>query len=316
MGVANRQPTGCFLILGPAGSGMTTAREHFARYGFMSVADIRPENLAPLFEALSGHYERIVFSLTLRPDDEGRLDSIRQTIQQLKAAHDNLKVLCLDAPEHVLIQRYGDSGKPHPFAGVAGGLQAAVSEEKRLFAALKPLKDYSVDTSTTDPLELKNKIAKILGLPEEETGLTLYLTSFGFKYGLPMDAELVFDMRFIKNPFYVDELRPRTGQDKPVVDYIFDQAGVREFFDQWCRMLDTMLPRYQAEGKARLSIAIGCTGGKHRSVCMTEAVAAYLKRKHPTYNIVVGHREVFRWSDQDIRSVNIQPKSPSVGEAH
>ena len=205
----------------------------------------------------------------------------------------------LDAPEPVLIQRYLDSGKSHRLEGECKGVQACVGEEKKRFNPLKALKDFSVDTSTTDKTELRNKVAKILGITVEDQQLTIYITSFGFKYSIPLDAELVFDMRFIKNPFYVPELKAQTGLDKPVQDYIWQQPSVKQFFEQWTGMIDTMLPRYQEEGKTRLSVAVGCTGGKHRSVCMAEALGSHLKTSFPAYNVVVNHREVFRWGSGD-----------------
>jgi UPF0042 nucleotide-binding protein len=202
----------------------------------------------------------------------------------------------LDAPEDTLIQRYLKSEKKHAFE--TDGLQLAVAADKKQVApVLAALKDYSIDTSTTTALELRNKIAKILGQPIENQDFTVYITTFGFKYGAPQDAELMFDMRFMTNPFYDEALRPLTGRDKPVRDFIFNMAHARNFFEKWSVLVADMLPLYQAEGKTRLSIAIGCTGGKHRSVCMAEALAEHLKTYCPTFNVVMTHREMLRWGN-------------------
>ncbi|HEY9688219.1 MAG TPA: RNase adapter RapZ [Coleofasciculaceae cyanobacterium] len=283
-----------FLVLATNGAGITTALDIFSDFGFLAVAGVDPQQIHNIVMPLTQGVSPVAFALRLTPDVEPV--AIVSAIQALKQNLPNLKILTLDAPEEVLVQRYLDSDKKHPFESPAlAGLQAAVAAEKKIFAPLKELKDYSIDTSTTTPVELRNKIAKVLGIPVNNQEFTVYITTFGFKYGIPQDAEMMFDMRFMTNPFYDEALRPMTGQDKPVRDFIFALAHARNFFSQWSTLITDMLPQYQAEGKTRLTIAVGCTGGKHRSVCMAEELARHLRTHCPGFNVVISHREMLRW---------------------
>lgn len=291
-----------FLVLGPAGVGHTTALDVFSDFGFMSLAGVRPEQLGSLLEGLRDKHDTLAFSVMVPPEwveNPSALSDFAAQVADLKARFAELKVLYLEAPEPVIVQRYQTSGKRHAFEAVAPGVEQAVAAERRLLGdTLKKLKDYSIDTSTHTPAELRNKIAKVLGHEAGAQEMTIYITSFGFKYGIPLDAELLFDMRFITNPFYVENLRPLTGLDRPVKDYILAQEAVVRFRDQWTAMMATMLPQFQREGKTRVSLAIGCTGGKHRSVCMTEELADFIRIRFPDYRVMVVHRENFRWPSQ------------------
>ena len=302
----------CFLVLGPAGSGLTTALNAFNDFGYLQVGEIPPAELENIVASLSKGHPQLAISVVV--PESADTERFAKTVQSLKQQYPGFKVLILDAPEPTLVQRYQSSGKPHRLESKGcKGVQQSVAEEKKAFNPLKSLKDYSIDTSTTDKTELRNKIAKVLGVSATEQSLTIYITSFGFKYGIPLDAELVFDMRFFKNPFYEEHLREQTGLDKPVQDYIFAQPVARPFFDQWLNLVSLTLPRYQEEGKTRLSIALGCTGGKHRSVCMAHFLGESLKTKFPSYNVIVSHREVFRWGSQ-IPGGSAAPSSASKGE--
>lgn len=295
-----------FLVLGPNGAGISTALDIFADYDFLTVAGIDPQQLHNTVAPLSQGQKPLAFSLKLAPETDA--SSLLQAIQALKQNMPDLKVLCLDAPEPVLVQRYMQSEKTHPFE--SAGLQAAVKAQKSLFAQIKELvKDYSIDTSTVDAQELRHKIARILNRPIENQHFTVFITTFGFKYGAPQDAELVFDMRFMTNPFYDEKLRPLTGRDKPVRDFIFALDHAREFFEQWSRLVCMMLPLYQQQGKMRLNIAVGCTGGKHRSVCMAEALAAHLSEHCPGVKVVMTHREMLRWGEQ-AAELAVAPQCP------
>ncbi|WP_303673522.1 RNase adapter RapZ [Vampirovibrio chlorellavorus] len=283
-----------FLILGTHGSGLTTALDIYADHGFMALANVPPGQVAQTVLPLSQQQAPVAFTIRLAPDTDAV--ALIAELQALKAQWPALKVLALDSPEEVLVQRYLQSEKRHAFESPElAGLQAAIAAEKKLFAPVKELKDYSIDTSTTTAEELRHKIARILGLPIENEAFTVYINTFGFKYGAPQDAELVFDMRFMTNPFYDERLRPMTGQDQPVRDFIFNLAHARTFFDKWADLVADMLPLYQAQGKTRLTIGVGCTGGKHRSVCMGEALATYLKERYPTFHIIINHREMLKW---------------------
>jgi UPF0042 nucleotide-binding protein len=283
-----------FLILGTGGAGVTTALDIYSDFGFLTVAGVDPEQLHNTIVPLSTGQAPVAFSLRFQPDMDSA--TVVQAILALKQNLPNLKILTLDAPEETLVQRYMKSGKKHAFESDANaGLQVAVAAEKKQFGPIKELKDYSIDTSTTTSVELGHKIARVLGMPIDNQEFTVYINTFGFKYGAPQDAEFIFDMRFMTNPFYDESLRPMTGKDKPVRDFIFNLDHARIFFDKWADLIAEMLPLYQAQGKTRLTLAVGCTGGKHRSVCMGEELAVYLKQHCPTFNIVISHREMLRW---------------------
>ncbi|WP_373531865.1 RNase adapter RapZ [Vampirovibrio sp.] len=300
-----------FLILGTSGSGLTTALDIVSDHGFLSVANVAPdrvvETIAPL---MTGHLP-VAFTVRLSPATNP--EALIASIHALKAQFPALKILTLDAPEDVLVQRYLQSEKQHDFeATETGGLQVAIAAQKKLFGPIKELKDYSIDTSTTSPVELRHKLARVLGLPIENDSFTLYINTFGFKYGAPQDAEMIFDMRFMTNPFYDERLRPLTGQDQPVRDFIFNLDHASTFFDKWADLIADMLPLYQAQGKTRLTIGVGCTGGKHRSVCMGEALSAYLKQRYPSFQILTNHREMLRWGNG--AGATAQPTACSAGE--
>ncbi len=309
-----------FLVLGPSGSGLTTALNTFNDYGFMIVSNVQPNAFETVFDTLlaqKSQKSKVVFSIDLTPQTLDQLPEFIDSIRRLKSRHPHFKILCLDAPEPVLMSRYMDSGKTHRFEQV--GLQAAVAEERQVYNNLKKeLKDFSIDTSTVSSEELRFKIAKILGIPENSPDFSVYILSFGYKYGIPLDSELVFDMRFMQNPFYDESLRPYTGLDQPIRDYIFALPQAREFFEKWTALMAVMLPWYQKEGKARVTIAVGCTGGQHRSVCMAEALAGYLKSACPTYNIMVNHRETFRWpktAQENSGLTSVKENTMPVGES-
>ncbi len=291
-----------FLLIGPSGAGVTTTLNHFSGFGFMTVADVVPDALESVFEALAPIHASVAFSLKLPqtwadvPDEGELFQQVEQLAADLKAflaRTPQMKVLFLDAPETTLIQRYLGSGAPHPWEG--NSLTQAVALDLRLHSILKPLKHYHIDTHSVPLDEVPLKVAKMVGVQAEPRHFTVNLMSFGFQYGIPLDAELVFDIRFLKNPFYDENLRPLTGLDQPVKDYIFSFPFAHTFLEQWTTLLAGMLPQYRQQGKTRLNIAIGCTGGQHRSVCMTDALATALRQTYPEYNVVVVNRETARW---------------------
>jgi UPF0042 nucleotide-binding protein len=278
---------------------------HFSDFGFMIVGDVPPEDFPAVFQAVTAQKKRVAFSLKLpvlpqAPDSDALEASVTQTLEAIQALQQPgspdqvpLKVLYLDAPETILIQRYLNTDKRHPFESV--GLEKGITLEKLFYRKFHAIKNYGIDTHTTAQNEMRSKVAKILGISLDNKEFTLYLTSFGFQYGIPQDAELMLDMRFLRNPFYEEALRPQTGLDQPVKDYIFSFPFAKEFLAQWVTILQCLLPHFQQQGKTRLTLAIGCTGGQHRSVCMTEAIAQALQQGQTGYNIVVHHREMARW---------------------
>jgi RNase adapter protein RapZ len=304
-----------FLVVGPSGSGLTTALDIFSDFGFMQISDMPPAQWVEIFSSLAPKTNRIAMALAVTPQTAGQIDALIAELPALKAKFPSLRLLYLDAPEALLVQRYVNSGKKHPFED-GQGLARAVSSQSKILSRFKELKQrfpngyYNIDTATHTCDELRVKLAKILGINIDTAAMTVYITSFGFKNGVPADSELVFDMRFLKNPYYVDELRPLTGLDKPVKDYIDAEPATQPFTRKWTELIGMLLPGYRQAGKLRLFIAIGCTGGQHRSVYMAEVLADYLKRNHPGYNVVVLHREKDHWPLQAPRPEDIAQAEP------
>lgn len=303
-----------FLILGPWGAGVNTALNAFSDLGYSIVNGVDSHAALPVLQALRQNGS--AFALALRIGTQITLDELQSLIATMRQDVPDLKILTLRATEMVLTQRYMRSQKPHPFEVECNGLQSAIIKDMATHQALKSVQDFSIETSQVTPRELFYKIAKLTEHAIENPGMTVYLVTFGYKYGLPLDAEMVFDMRFITNPFYDEALRPMTGLDKPVRDYIFKIPLVKPFFGQWSGLIAQMLPLYQTEGKTRLTIGIGCTGGKHRSVCMAEALAEYLKTNCPGFHVVITHREMLRWGQVGVQPDVLQnnPTCP-VGES-
>jgi len=288
-----------FIVLGSAASGVSLAMDAFAEYGYTTLNVELSDLSSAVLEALLANAQNVAIAPKVSPEKPAA--EIAETLLRLKKEVPELQVLLLNAPDETLVKRYLDSGKAHPFEAQAGGLEAAVTIEKKWLASLREIfsqKDYAIDTSTTTPTELRLKIARVLKRPVDNQQFTVYITTFGFKYGPPSDAELMFDMRFMTNPFYDENLRHLTGQDQAIKDYLFGLPHIPEFFERWSVLVASLLPYYRAEGKTRLSVAIGCTGGKHRSVCMGESLAQYLQKVCPDYKIVLSHRETQRWHSE------------------
>ncbi len=300
---SNQANTNFYLLISTAGAGTTTALDAFGSYGLPQLGNLPCDDLdaAIRHRFAQSNQSGWVFHVDYQRADDTCFKACVETIKQLKSDFSELKIFTLDAPNEILIQRFQQSGKPHPLLGEqADSLQQAIQLDKDRFSELKSLKDFSVDTSSTQPRELRLKIAKVLGIETAADSVDVNIQTFGFKYGIPLDADYVLDMRFIKNPFYIDELRDQTGVDKPVQDYIYAQDDVQTYLDHLSGMMQIMLKKYQQEGKTQVSLAVGCTGGKHRSVCMGLALGDVLKSAFPAYNVKVTHREMFRWPSQTL----------------
>jgi RNase adapter protein RapZ len=281
-----------FLVYGPVGAGLTTALRYFRDFQFLTVGGVAP-NLMDRYLMVSETGEKPV---AITPDIdpfEITPSEVQSAFESLKAQYPGLKLLYLSCPTEVLIQRFAAAEKKHPYE--QNGIKDAVEREQLLFQALKSLSDYHIDTSSTSDTELRLKIAKILGINAGVQPMTVHLTSFGFKHGVPTEAEMVFDMRFLPNPFYDEALRPFTGMDQAVKDYVFSFSETHEFLTHWQNLLAHSLPMFQKQGKTRLTIGIGCTGGQHRSVAMTMALSEFLKQTFPDYDIRINHREQAHW---------------------
>lgn len=275
-----------FVITGVSGAGKSQALKVFEDFGW-SCVDNLPTALLDSFANLvlkSPTMAKAALGMDVR---EGRsLKSLPPLIKALRARGLEVRVLFLDAADAALVQRFSETRHRHP---LGGKIADAVRQERRLLAPIKAEADKVIDTTNLTLGELKEKISETLGTTRTRE-MTLQVVSFGFKHGMPIDADIVMDVRFLPNPHYVKGLRPKTGLDEPVQNYILKQPVAKRFLHDWLKLIATLLPHYVKEGKSYLTIAVGCTGGRHRSVFCTRWLAQKLRSSgHPVQEF---HRDI------------------------
>ena len=263
------------ILTGVSGSGKSTALRALEDAGFYCVDNLPIVFLEKLLE-LSGHTAGEVSRIALVVDArEGRfLGDAPRVIQEVRQKGNDVQVLFLDASDDSLVRRYSETRRRHPLAG-DGSVPDGIAAERRALADLKTIADEVIDTTTLNVHELKRLVTRRF-VAGEGTALGVTFVSFGFRFGIPSHADVVLDVRFLPNPFFVPELRPFPGTDPRVSGFVLGQADARAFLDRAADLLGFLLPRFRAEGKSYLTIAIGCTGGKHRSVAIAGALAERL----------------------------------------
>ena len=277
------------IVTGMSGAGKRTALKVLEDAGYYCVDNL-PVPLVPKFLELAESGKEVT-NIALGVDvrtgsDFGDLASVLDTMEQ---QGDPYEILFLEADDDVLVKRYKETRRNHPLAGESRIIEG-IAKEREEIAFLKERADYIIDTSTLLTRELKQELEKIFVADEKFDNLVITILSFGFKYGIPDDADLVFDVRFLPNPYYIDELRKMTGNDAPVHDYVMAQPQSTEFLNKLTDMIEFLIPNYILEGKNRLVIAIGCTGGQHRSVTLANEL--YDRLKDGNYGIKIDHRDI------------------------
>ena len=261
------------IITGLSGAGKSRAADVLEDLDYYCV-DNMPVALIPRFAefcaATRGRYEKVALVTDVR--EKENFGELLSTIETLRCSEITCRILYMDADVPVLIRRYKESRRPHPLAGKGVSVEEAVRKEMALLAPVKEQADFVVNTSRLTLGQLQSKLYGLLCGEEEKRGIDVTVLSFGYKHGLPAEADLVFDARFLPNPFYVDELREKSGLDLPVKEYVFSFQQTRTFMEQLEAMLEFLLPLYVEEGKLSLTVAIGCTGGRHRSVAIAAAL--------------------------------------------
>ena len=269
-----------FLIVsGLSGAGKSTVMSILEDSGFFCVDNLPPV-LIPKFAEVClagmGSYERVAMVCDIRAGEQ--FDGLFQAMDTLKAMEFRYKVLFVDADDAAIIKRYKETRRSHPLLAEMGGLAQAVERERAAMEPLRARADYIITTTTLPVRKLRGQVLDMFA-PHRNTvsEMSISVTSFGFKYGIPLEAGLVFDVRFLPNPFYVAELRPLTGLDKGVADYVFATPSAQELMEHLRGLMDFLLPHFVEEGKSALVIAVGCTGGRHRSVAVTHALCEYIQ---------------------------------------
>ena len=278
------------IVTGMSGAGKTIALKMLEDIGFYCVGNL-PISLVDKFVQLVSEgtsIEKAALGLDIRSGEElGNLDEI---LENWRRSNVDVQVLFLDANDAVLIKRYKETRRTHPLAG-AGRLENGIEKEREKLAFLKREADYIIDTSMLLTRELRKELEKIFLQDARYKNMYVTVLSFGFKYGIPEDADLVFDVRFLPNPYYDEHLRPLTGQVQAVRDYVMQGGTADAFLKKLYDMIDFLLPNYINEGKNQLVIAVGCTGGKHRSVTIARALYEHLEAAGE-YGIRIDHRDI------------------------
>lgn len=269
------------IITGLSGAGKSRAADVLEDLEYYCV-DNMPVALMPRFAELCldahGRYEKVALVTDVRERDG--FGELLGTLDELKAMEGcTVRILYMDADLRTLVRRYKESRRPHPLAGRGVTLEQAVAREEALLAPIKARADVVLNSSQLTLGQLQSRMFSLFAGVGQKRELQVTAMSFGYKHGIPMDADLVFDVRFLPNPFYVESLRPLSGLDKPVSDFVFSYSQTGEFMDMLTKLLDFLIPHYVEEGKVNLVVAVGCTGGRHRSVAIANALRLALEEK-------------------------------------
>ena len=282
---------GVAVITGMSGAGRATAANVLEDLGFFVIDNLPPALIGKVAELARGGSspQRYGFGVDVRTGSF--VEDLDEALAELRALGARTRVLFLEAADDALVRRFDASRRPHPLAD-AERLLEGIQKERALLGELKGRADVVIDTSMLNVHELRDRLVAIFASETTTTSLQIDVVSFGFKYGLPLDVDLVFDCRFLPNPHWVDDLRPLDGRNPAVREYVLAQDEAKAFLDQLRQLFELTLPAYEREGKAYLSIAIGCTGGRHRSVTIAEQLAATIDDLG--YHPHVRHRDVDR----------------------
>jgi UPF0042 nucleotide-binding protein len=279
------------VITGFSGAGKSTAMQVFEDAGYFCVDNLPPEMIRALVELFVHEGSKVEHAAVVSDVRGGAyFETLSAVLDDLAALGINHRVLFLDADDQTLMTRYKETRRRHPLSP-EGSVASGIAEERQVLALVRGRADSVIDTGGMSAATLRRRIADEFLPRQARTRMAVTFGSFGFKYGPPRDADLVFDVRFLPNPHYVPELKPLTGRDDRVVEYVARGGKLDEFYGYLEPLLDFLLPQYVAEGKAHLMVAIGCTGGRHRSVAITEHLAARYAERDDVW-VEVTHRDI------------------------
>ena len=281
------------IVSGLSGAGKSTVISILEDIGFYCVDNL-PASLIPKFAELCmanpGKYDRVAVVCDIRGGQT--FDGLFEALDALKQMCCDYKILFVEATSAVIIRRYKETRRSHPLEGAERSLSAAVEKECNALEPVRRRADYIIKTTALSTAKLRGEVLRLFGGGEPRNEMSVNVISFGFKYGLPIEADLVFDVRFLPNPYYIAELRDQTGLDEGVRSFVFGYQQTQDFLAHLEDMMTFLLPQFVEEGKTALVIAIGCTGGQHRSVAITRALAEFIRQKG--YNASESHRDMTR----------------------
>jgi RNase adapter protein RapZ len=288
-----RQPR-VAIISGLSGAGKTAASKLLEDVGYRVVDNLPAEllrHLAQLVARDTSQFERLALVLDARSGDAAL--AYHEAVHALAGRGIEPQVFFLEARDDVLIRRFSETRHRHPLDDHDAGVAASIARERDLLAEIRAEADVIIDTSELSGRQLRERLYSALDLPEDGHVIGVQLVSFGYKHGIPLEADIVFDCRFMENPFYIDALRPKTGLDDDVRRFVLEQPLSRRFVDEVSDFLGFLTPGFENEGRSRLTVAFGCTGGQHRSIAIAEEVASRM-RQSGVAPISVRHRELER----------------------
>ena len=282
----------CVIVTGMSGAGKSTALKMLEDMGYFCVDNL-PVPLIPKMADLlvvpGTEINKAALGVDIRSGQSFR--ELEKVLEELDQTGMKYEILYLESSEDVLIKRYKETRRFHPLSGKNGRVDQGIKEERKRLSFLKERADYLIDTSHMLTRELRAELTNIFVQNKEYKNLYISVLSFGFKYGIPADCDLVFDVRFLPNPYYIEELRPMSGNDREVREYVMNNEKAREFLVKLTEMIKFLIPNYIQEGKTQLVIGIGCTGGKHRSVTLANELYEALK-ENENYGIRIEHRDI------------------------
>ncbi len=281
------------VVTGMSGAGKRTAMKMLEDAGFYCVDNLPAALISTFVELITlpkSEITKVALGLDVRSDKS--FAEINQALDDMKKNGLEYEILFMDASDDILIKRYKESRRVHPIEG--SSTEESIQKERRILHGIRKRADYIIDTSSLLTRELKEELDRIFVKNEAYNSLMVQIMSFGFKHGIPLEADLVFDVRFLPNPFYIDELKMKTGNDQEVRDYVMSFPEAEVFLTKLSDMIQFLIPNYVKEGKYRLVICIGCTGGRHRSVTLANALYERLKDQGD-YGLTLMHRDADRF---------------------
>ena len=278
------------IVTGMSGGGKSTALRMLEDAGFYCVDNLPVlliEKFVELIATPGGEVTKVALGLDVRADQA--FEDVEKILEKLKENGYVFEILFMEANNRTLLKRYKETRRVHPLSQ-GGRIEDGINRERRILSNIREKSDYVIDSSNLLTRELKEEIDRIFVQNKEYNSLMITVLSFGFKYGIPEDADLVFDVRFLPNPYYIDELRPLTCNDKPIQDFVLQCGQAEVFVTKTVDLLEFLIPNYILEGKTRLVVAVGCTGGKHRSVTLANEL--YHRLSGQQFGLKIDHRDI------------------------
>ena len=281
------------IVTGQSGAGKTACVHYLEDKGNFCIDNIPPimiPRLIEAFDSATGRYSAVAIGVDVRSGEFFDAQAVSRLLRELARLGHSIEVIFMEASDDTLLNRYKETRRDHPLCQEGMNLTQAIAEEKNRLQPLREVANYVIDTTGMNSQALKKALNDTLGEGQREVPIRVDVMSFGFKRGLPRQADLVADVRFLPNPFYIEKLRPHTGRDADVRDFVMDHPVTKAFMEKWKDLLGFLIPHYRDEGKHRLVIAIGCSGGVHRSVAIAEAIGSFLQAQG--YPTEVSHRDM------------------------